>query len=79
MADIVKQAWDLQGEVEQRARRIGKGRYGRVLKMARKPTPKEYRRVIWVVGLGLIVLGIVGFAVYLFIAVVPPWIMGLLG
>ena len=79
MVDVVKTAWDLQGQIEERARRLGKGRYGRVLKMARKPTAKEYTRVLQITGLGLLALGGVGFAIYLFMSYVPPWIKSLLG
>jgi len=79
MAEIVKGAWNLQGQIEERARRLGKGRYGRVLKMARKPTAKEYSKVLQITGLGLIVLGGAGFGIYLFITYVPGWIKGLLG
>ena len=35
--DILKSTWKLQRKVEERTKRIGRGKYGRVLKMARKP------------------------------------------
>jgi len=73
MVDVVKSAWELQGDVEDRARHLGKGRYGRVLKMARKPTAKEYGKVLQVTGLGIIALGFLGFAIYLFMTKAPDW------
>jgi len=39
--EIVDKAWRVQRKVEDRVKHIGKGRYGRVLKMARKPTTEE--------------------------------------
>ena len=62
--DIVEKSWEVQRDIEEGARHLGKGRYGRVLKMARKPTSEEYVRVIEVVGLGLILIGGLGFLIY---------------
>ena len=39
---FVEKAWEIQHNIESRQKRIGKGKYGRVLKMARKPTNEEY-------------------------------------
>ena len=39
--DIVDKSWEVQKDIEDRTRRFGKGKYGRVLKMARKPTNEE--------------------------------------
>ena len=39
---FMEKAWDLQNNLESKRNRIGKGKYGRVLKMARKPTDEEY-------------------------------------
>ena len=44
---IVEKAWDLQHNIEARQKRIGKGKYGRVLKMARNPTNEEYSKKYW--------------------------------
>ena len=38
----MERARDLQANLEAKQKRIGKGKYGRVLKMARKPTHDEY-------------------------------------
>jgi len=72
-------AWDLQHNLEARQKRIGKGKYGRVLKMARKPTDDEYARTSKITALGILLLGGIGFLVYLLASQVAPWIAELLG
>ncbi len=37
--NIRERTWEIQEKIEEKTRYIGKGKYGRVLKMARKPTP----------------------------------------
>ena len=64
MSGIVEKSWNVQRRVEERAKRLGKGRFGRVLKMARKPTAEEYSRVILITGIGLIAIGATGFVIY---------------
>jgi protein transport protein SEC61 subunit gamma-like protein len=76
---IVEKAWDLQHNIEARQKRIGKGKYGRVLKMARKPTDDEYAKTSKITGLGMLLIGGVGFVVYLVATQLAPWIAKLLG
>ena len=76
---IVDKAWDLQHGIEARQKRIGKGKYGRVLKMARNPTSEEYSKTSKITGLGMIIVGGIGFLIYLFSSIVAPWIGELLG
>ena len=76
---IVERAWDLQYNLEARQKRIGKGRYGRVMKMARKPTNEEYTKTSQITGLGILLIGGIGFVVYLFASQVAPWIAEQLG
>ncbi|HKZ89721.1 MAG TPA: protein translocase SEC61 complex subunit gamma [Thermoplasmata archaeon] len=68
MADIpnkvVDRSWDVQRRIEERAKRLGKGKYGRILKMARRPTSDEYSRVVLITGIGLLLIGALGFAIY---------------
>jgi len=64
MSGIVEKSWQTQRRIEERAKRLGKGRYGRVLKMARKPTSQEYSRVVMITGLGLALIGFLGFFIY---------------
>jgi protein transport protein SEC61 subunit gamma-like protein len=76
---IVDKAWDLQNRIESRRDRIGKGKYGRVLKMARKPTDEEYSKTSKITGLGILLIGGLGFVVFLMAKEVAPYIAGLLG
>jgi protein transport protein SEC61 subunit gamma and related proteins len=64
MADIVEKGWEVQRRIEERLKRMGKGKYGRILKMARKPTPDEFSKVIIITGLGLVAVGALGFIIY---------------
>lgn len=64
MTDIVDKSWDLQRRIEERTKHVGKGRYGRVLKMARKPTGEEYIKTVQITSLGLLLIGGLGFLIY---------------
>jgi protein transport protein SEC61 subunit gamma-like protein len=72
--DIVDKSWEIQKRIEERVRLVGKGKYGRVLKMARKPTKEEYSKTVMITGLGLVLIGGLGFAIYLIIRYVPRMI-----
>lgn len=72
-------ARDLQHSIEVRQQRLGKGKYGRVLKMARKPTNEEYEKTSKITGVGILAIGALGFVIYLIIDVAIPWIMSSLG
>ena len=54
-----------QRQVDEKIKSIGSGKYARVLKMARKPEKEEYIRTIQISGLGLMLVGAVGFMIYL--------------
>ncbi|OGS49810.1 MAG: protein translocase SEC61 complex subunit gamma [Euryarchaeota archaeon RBG_16_68_12] len=78
MSGIVEKSWDVQRRIEERAKRLGKGRYGRVLRMARKPTSEEYSRVVMVTGLGLLFIGALGFVIYWVMKYGAQWLSGFL-
>ncbi|MFA5930705.1 MAG: protein translocase SEC61 complex subunit gamma [archaeon] len=40
----------------------------RIFLVSKKPTPEEYKRMTIIVALGIIVIGIIGFIIYLFFA-----------
>jgi protein transport protein SEC61 subunit gamma-like protein len=63
--DIVEKSREVQKDVDERVGRIGKGKYGRVIKMARKPTRDEYVKTITITGIGLLLIGGLGFLIYL--------------
>ena len=64
MADLMEKGWEVQRRIEERLKRMGKGKYGRILKMARKPTPDEFSKVVIITGIGLVAVGALGFAIY---------------
>ena len=76
---LIDKAWDLQHNIESRQKRIGKGKYGRVLKMARKPTNDEYSKTSKITGLGIILVGGLGFLIFLVAELLAPWVAEMLG
>ncbi len=79
MADLVEKSWDAQRRIEERMKRLGKGKYGRVLKMARRPTSDEYSKVVLITGLGIVAIGAMGFVIYLLMRYGPDVFRGLFG
>lgn len=71
---IVEKSWEIQKRIEERAKRLGKGKYGRVLQMARKPSPDEFSKIVTITAAGIIILGAVGFVIYLIFTYVGPWL-----
>lgn len=63
--DIIEKSWEVQKDIEGRVGKIGKGKYGRVIKMSRKPTTDEYVKTITITGIGLMLIGGLGFLIYL--------------
>lgn len=62
-----------QDKVESKFRNIGKGKYGRILKMARTPTRDEYKKTIAITGIGIIVLGALGFFIMWLMTYLPTY------
>ena len=76
---FMEKAWDLQQSIESRQKRIGKGKYGRVLKMARKPTDEEYAKTSKITAAGIMLIGGLGFLIFLIAKQLAPWIAEMLG
>jgi len=76
---LFDKAWSVQHKIEERQQRIGKGKYGRVLKMVRKPTNEEYEKTAKITGLGILLIGALGFVIYIIRELVAPWILKALG
>ncbi|MEK6851628.1 MAG: protein translocase SEC61 complex subunit gamma [Candidatus Thermoplasmatota archaeon] len=74
---IVEKTWEIQKRVEERAKRLGRGRYGRILQMARRPTRDEYSRVVSLTALGILIIGAVGFLIYLVFVYGGPFLQAL--
>lgn len=68
---LVGRAWDAQEKLEGRLSNLGKGKYGRVIRMARKPTPEEYRKAALVSAAGIAILGAMGFLIYYLMRFIP--------
>ncbi len=47
--------------------------YLRVLKLTRKPTREEFTVIAKVAGAGILLVGFIGFIIYLLITVMPGW------
>jgi protein transport protein SEC61 subunit gamma-like protein len=54
---------DWQDDIEGRVRSLQTGSYARILKMARKPSPSQFRQTLIVCGIGMLILGLFGFIV----------------
>ncbi|HEQ78857.1 MAG TPA: protein translocase SEC61 complex subunit gamma [Euryarchaeota archaeon] len=64
-------SWKTQKKVEEKFKSIGSGKYARVLKMARKPEKEEYIRTIQISSIGLGLVGLLGFCIYLLWLQIP--------
>ena len=76
--NFIERARDLQNDLEAKRNRIGKGKYGRVLKMARKPTNDEFVKTSKITFLGMLLIGSIGFVIFLIATRVAPWILSIL-
>lgn len=66
----------VQDQFDGRLRQVGHGRYGRILRMARKPEVDEYVRVLEITAIGAVIIGTVGFLLYIFFSQAGPWLWG---
>lgn len=73
---IVELSERIQHAFEEKFKNFGRGKYGRILRMARKPTYEEYMKIVWITGLGMILIGALGFLVYLIMAELPKLLSG---
>ena len=74
----IAQSW--QDEIESRVKGLQTGSYARILKMAKKPSKQEFRQTVIVCGIGMFVLGAIGFVILaLMVNVFPPFFSWLTG
>lgn len=71
---FLDRARNLQDQMDGRLRSFGHGKYGRILRMARKPSTEEYVKVLEVTWLGAVIIGAVGFLLYIFFSQTGPWL-----
>ncbi len=72
--DILERSWKIQRKIEERAGRVGKGKYGRVLKMARKPDSEEYMKTLSICLIGILLIGGIGFLIYWLFTNIPNYL-----
>ena len=70
--DIVQ---DKQDAIEAQFRKVSRGSWARILRMARKPTPQEFKQTTIICGIGLFILGLIGFIIFLVMDDFIPWII----
>ena len=73
---VVDRARRVQDSLDGHLRNVGHGKFGRILRMARKPDVDEYVKVLQVKFLGAVLIGGIGFALYIFFTVLGPWVWG---
>jgi protein transport protein SEC61 subunit gamma-like protein len=76
--DIVKKTIEKQEWLEDKVRGFGKGKYARVIKMAVKPTEEEYSKSLLITGIGIAIVGLLGFIIFLLFKYVPKFVAWLI-
>ena len=76
---FTEKAWDAQKRVEQRVQRLGRGKYGRVFKMARNPESEEFARTSQMTLIGIFIIGAIGFSILMLATEFAPWVADKLG
>jgi len=66
---------DRQDWIEAQFRRISRGSWARIVRMARKPSPQEFKQTSIICGIGLFVLGAIGFALLVLMDNFFPWLI----
>jgi protein transport protein SEC61 subunit gamma-like protein len=64
-----------QDAIEAQFRKISRGSWARILRMARKPTPQEFKQTSIICGIGLFILGLIGFLIVLLMDNFIPWLI----
>jgi len=68
---VESKAEEIQGDFESKIKNLGRGKYGRILKMAHTPTREEYKRTCYIAALGMLLIGGVGFAILWIMTYLP--------
>ena len=77
--DLTEETLKVQQKIEFKARSMTRGKLGRVLKMARKPESEEFKRTCLITLAGMVLIGFLGFTIYLIWTYVPGNITDLMG
>ena len=70
---IEAKAEEFQDSFESKTRNLGRGKYGRILKMARTPTREEYKKTAYIAAIGMLIVGAVGFAIMWIMTYLPDY------
>jgi len=70
---IAAKAEGIQDSFEAKTKNLGRGKYGRILKMAHTPTREEYKKTCYIAALGMIIVGAVGFAIMWIMTYLPGY------
>ncbi|MHC1593247.1 MAG: protein translocase SEC61 complex subunit gamma [Methermicoccaceae archaeon] len=71
--DVVKGRFEGSGSISYEGIIPKIHEYIRVLKFARKPTKEEFYAISKVAAVGIVVIGIIGFVIYLLLTVLPTY------
>ena len=72
--DITEETLKVQNKIENKAKSITTGKLARVLKMSRKPDMEEYKKTLLITFAGMLLIGALGFLIYLCFQYIPPFI-----
>ena len=80
MVDVIEYTWSKQRKLEDSVRRWRKGgwvgKWAEIVKMSRRPSKDEYKKTTQITGIGIILLGLLGFGIYLIIDYVTTTVRG---
>ena len=63
---------DWQDRIERQVRLLSRGNMARILRMTKKPTRQEFAQTVIVCGIGMAVLGAIGFGILVFMDNILP-------
>ena len=66
---------DRQDWIESQFRRISRGSWARIIRMARKPSAQEFKQTSIICGIGLFVLGAIVFGLLVLMDNFFPWLI----
>ena len=64
-----------QDRIEAQFRKITRGSWARIIRMARKPSKQEFRQTSIICRIGLFVLGAIGFGILVVMDNFLPWLI----
>lgn len=70
---VEERAEGIQEKLESKAENLGRGKYGRILKMAHTPNRDEFKKTCYIAALGIVVLGVVGFVIFWLMTYLPTY------